>query len=64
MSSLKLTPEMAKLLIDFGSQVAGAVLRWRQRTGRPLDPEVTAEDIRQMEIESADDLIAEGQAGG
>lgn len=64
MSSFKLTPETVKLLIDVGSSLTATVLRWRERNGRPLQPEITADEIRQIEIESADDLIAEGQAGG
>ena len=63
MSSFKLTPETIKLLIDVGSSLTGAVMRWRERNGRPLQPEITAEEIREIQIDSADDLIAEGQEG-
>lgn len=59
--SAKLDVGTAIQLLEFGFR---AVMRWRSANGKPLDAEITADEIREIEIHDTDEAIAEGQRGG
>ena len=61
MSDIKIDAGAIFQLVQLG---VNTVMRWREANGKPLDDDITAEDIMRVEIHDTDAAIAEGQAGG